>query len=81
MNPYIEIIDLEGDYNGQPVKLGWRGGVLGDHLLGDILEADGETVIQPGATATTALTATATDFTTAGVKAAFRAELGMDPES
>ncbi|MBC2593045.1 hypothetical protein H5P28_02110 [Ruficoccus amylovorans] len=80
MNPYLEIIDLEGAYNGQSVKLGWRGGILGDYLLGDLLDADGETVIQEGVTAGTSLIGSTADFTGANIKTAFQAELGLLPQ-
>ncbi|MDP0496145.1 MAG: hypothetical protein Q7Q73_08045 [Verrucomicrobiota bacterium JB024] len=77
MNPYLAIIDLEASYNDTPVKLGWRGGILGDYLLGDLLSADGETVIAAGITARTELIATAADLTVANVRAAYQAELGL----
>jgi hypothetical protein len=77
MNPYLDIIDLEGSYNGAPVQLGWRGGILGDYLLGDLLAADGETVIQAGVTAKTDLINTAADLTVENVRASYQAELGI----
>lgn len=80
MNPYLEIIDLEASYNGSPVQLGWRGGILGAYLLGDLLDTDGQTVLQEGITAGTGLITSASELNSTNVKAAFRTELGLLPQ-